>query len=93
MFVKKFDKDFRFCVNYKNLNVVIVKNRYFLFLIFETFNRFNRVKIFIKLNIIVAFNRIRIREKNKFLIVFRTRFKLFKYLVMFFDLCNESISF
>ena len=93
LFVKKFDKNFRFCVNYKNFNAVIVKNRYFLFLIFETFNRFNQVKIFIKLDIIVAFNKIRIRKKNEFLIVFRTRFKLFEYLIMFFDLCNESISF
>ena len=60
LFVKKLDENFRFCVNYKDLNAVIVKNRYFLFLIFEIFNRFNRVKIFIKLNIIVAFNKIRI---------------------------------
>ena len=60
LFVKKLDENFRFCVNYKNLNAVIVKNRYFLFLIFEILNRFNRVKIFIKLNIIVAFNKIRI---------------------------------
>ena len=93
LFVKKFDENFRFCVNYKNFNAVIVKNRYFLFLIFEIFNRFNRVKIFIKLDIIVAFNKIRIRKKNEFLIVFRTRFELFEYLIMFFDLCNESISF
>ena len=93
LFVKKFDENLRFCVNYKDLNAVIVKNRYFLFLIFEIFNRFNRVKIFIKLDIIVAFNRIRIRKKNEFLIVFRTRFELFEYLIMLFDLCNESISF
>ena len=93
LFVKKFNKNFRFCVNYKNLNAVIVKNRYFLFLIFKILNRFNRVKIFIKLNIIVTFNKIRIQKKKKFLIVFRTRFKLFKYLIMFFDLCNKLISF
>ena len=93
LFVKKFDENLRFCVNYKDFNAVIVKNRYFLFLIFEILNRFNRVKIFIKFNIIVAFNKIRIRKKNEFLIVFRIRFELFEYLIMFFDLCNESISF
>ena len=93
LFVKKFDEDLRFCVDYRDLNAVIVKNRYSLLLIFETFNRFNRVKIFIKFDIIVAFNKIRIREKNNFLTVFRTRFGLFEYLVMFFGLCNESASF
>ena len=48
LFVKKSKINFRFYVNYKNLNVIIVKNRYFFFLIFEILNRFNRIKIFIK---------------------------------------------
>ena len=93
LFVKKFDEDFRFCVNYKDFNAVIVKNRYSLFLIFEILNRFSRVKIFIKFDIIVAFNKIRIRKKNEFLIAFRIHFELFEYLIMLFDLCNEPISF
>ena len=41
LFIKKLNKNLRFCVDYKGLNVVIVKNRYFLFLIFEILNRFN----------------------------------------------------
>ena len=93
LFVKKFEKDFRFYVNYRDLNVVIVKNKYFLFLIFEILNRFSRVKIFIKLDIIFVFNKLRIREENEFLIAFRTRFELFEYFVMLFDLCNEFVSF
>ena len=93
LFVKKFEKDFRFCVNYRDLNVVIVKNKYFLFFIFEILNRFSRVKIFIKLDIIFVFNELRIREEDEFLIAFRTRFELFEYFVMLFDLCNEFVSF
>ena len=93
LFVKKFEENFRFCVNYRDLNVVIVKNKYFLFLIFEILNRFNRVKIVIKFDIIFVFNKLRIREEDKFLIAFRTRFELFEYFVMFFDLCNEFVSF
>ena len=34
-----------------------------------------------------------IQEKDESLIAFRTRFKLFEYLVMLFDLCNESALF
>ena len=93
LFVKKFEENFRFCVNYRDLNVVIVKNKYFLFLIFEILNRFNLVKIFIKFDIIFVFNKLRIREENEFLIAFRTRFELFEYFVMLFDLCNEFVSF
>ena len=80
-------------MNYRDLNVVIVKNRYFLFLIFEILNCFNRVKIFIKLNIIIVFNRFRIREENETFIAFRTRFELFEYLIMLFDLYNKFTFF
>ena len=93
LFVKKSGGGLRFCVDYRGLNAVIVKNRYPLSLISKTLNRLSRAKIFTKLNIIAAFNRLRIREGDEALIAFRTRFELFEYLVMPFDLCNESISF
>ncbi len=93
LFVKKLKEELRFCVNYRDLNAITVKNRYSLFLISEMLNRLSRAKIFIKLNIISAFNQLRIKEKDEVLIVFCTRFELFKYLVMLFDLCNESVSF
>ena len=41
LFVKKFEENLRFCVDYRNLNIIIVKNQYSLFLIFEILNRFN----------------------------------------------------
>ncbi len=50
-------------------------------------------KIFIKLNIISAFNRLQIKEENKTFIIFHTQFELFKYLVMLFNLCNEFVLF
>ena len=80
-------------MNYRNLNVIIVKNRYFLFLIFEILNCFNKIKIFVKLNIIIVFNRSRIREKNETFIVSCIRFKLFEYLIMLFDLYNKFAFF
>jgi len=75
------------------LNAIIVKNRYSLLLIFETLNCFSRVKIFIKFNVIFAFNRLHIRKKNKAFIVFRICFKFFEYFVILFDLYNEFVSF
>ncbi len=80
-------------MNYQDLNAITVKNQYFLFLISETLNHLSRAKIFIKLNIISAFNWLWIKEEDETLIVFCTQFELFKYLVMLFDLCNESVSF
>ncbi len=93
LFIKKLEEKLCFCVNYQDLNVITVKNQYSLSLISETLNHLSRAKIFIKLNIISAFNRLRIKEEDEVLIIFCTRFELFKYLVMLFNLCNESVLF
>ena len=58
LFVKKSKGGFHFCINYRGLNVIIVKNHYFLPLISEILNHLNHAKIFTKLNIISAFNRL-----------------------------------
>ncbi len=39
------------------------------------------------------FNHLWIKEEDEAFIIFYTQFKLFKYLVMLFDLCNNLISF
>ncbi len=75
------------------MNAITVKNQYSLSLISEMLNHLSWAKIFIKLNIISAFNRLWIKEEDKVIIVFCTQFELFKYLVMLFNLCNESILF
>ena len=62
-----------------------------MFLIQKILNRLCSVKYFIKINIITIFNRLKMLFKNEKYIVFRTRFELFEYLVMFFELCNVLI--
>ena len=93
LFVKKLREGLHFCVNYWGLNVITVKNWYLLPLISETLNCLNWVRIFTKLDIIAAFNRLCIWEGNEALITFCTYFSLFKYLIMPFDLCNGLASF
>jgi len=93
LFIKKLKEELCFCVNYQDLNIIIIKNWYSLSLISETLNHLSQVKIFIKLDIIFTFNHLWIKEKDEVLIIFCTWFELFKYLVMFFNLCNELILF
>ena len=93
LFIKKLEEELCFCVNYWDLNIIIIKNHYSLLLISETLNHLSWAKIFIKLNIISAFNRLRIKEEDEAFIIFHTRFELFKYLIMLFDLYNESVLF
>ncbi len=93
LFIKKLEEELCFCVNYWNLNAITIKNWYSLSLISEMLNHLSQAKIFIKLNIISAFNQLQIKEEDEAFIIFCTQFELFKYLVMFFNLCNESVSF
>ena len=88
LFVKKSKNELRFCVNYRNLNVMTIKNWYLISLIREILHRLIKVKIYIKLNIIVAYNVLRMIFKKEWKTVFRTRYDFYKYLVMFFDLIN-----
>ena len=49
-------------MDYRALNNILIKSRYLLSLILETLNKLSKVVIFIKLDIILAFNRIRMIE-------------------------------
>ncbi len=63
-FVKKTNDKLRLCVNYEDLNEIIIKNRYSLFFNNENLNKLFKTRIFIKLNVKDVFYCIRIR-KNK----------------------------
>ena len=93
LFTSKKDDELKFCVNYKNLNVVIIKNKMSLSLIDETLNRLMKVVYFIKLNFKNAYYRIKIKIKNEWKTIFRTRYELFEYVVMSFELINASTIF
>jgi hypothetical protein len=44
LFAMKSDEEFRFCVNYRKLNAIIKKNRYFISLIVEMIARLFKIK-------------------------------------------------
>ena len=93
LFVKNPRKIFGFYVNYKTFNGITIKNKYPLFLIQETLNRLVKIEYLTKLNIVVAFNKIRIIENEKWKTVFRTKYGFFESLVMNFDLCGTPSIF
>ncbi len=93
LFVKKTNDKFRLCVNYKNLNEIIIKNRYSLSFINENLNRLFETKIFIKLNVKNVFHRIRIQKKNEWKTTFKCRFDHYQYRIVFFKLTNSLITF
>ena len=58
LFIEKLNEELRFCVDYKKLNVIIKKNRYFILLINKVLARIQNCKYLIRLNIIIAFNKL-----------------------------------
>ncbi len=65
LIARKSDDDLRIYVNYRALNAIIEKSRYFISLINETLVKLFKAKVFIKLNVIHAFNRIRIKKEHE----------------------------
>ena len=91
LFIEKLNKELRFCVNYKKLNVIIKRNRYFISLINEVLTKIQDCKYFTRLNIIIAFNKLRMHSNNKNFITFVTSLKAYKYRILLFELINDSI--
>ena len=93
LLVRKPGGGLRFCVDYRALNAITVKNRYPIPLINETLGKLSQAKRFTKLDMITAFNRLRVKEGHEWLTAFNTRYGKFEYLVMPFDLCKTSGTF
>ena len=93
LFIIKFNKEFRFYVDYRKLNVIIKCNDYFIFLINKILIKFIKCKYITKLNIIAIFNKFRMHSKNENLITFIYSLKVYKYHVLSFDLTNGFFNY
>lgn len=94
LFARKPGGGLRFCVDYQKLNAIIEKDRYPIALIAETIARLSKAKLITKIDIIHAFNRIRMHSKeDEGLTTFRTKYGTSKYLVILFGLTNGPFTF
>ena len=60
LFIKKKNNSLQLYINYKDLNIIFIKNKYFIFLVFKILDCLIKVKIFIKLNLKGVYNLIQI---------------------------------
>jgi len=93
LFALKANEDLRFCVNYQKLNVIFKRNRYSLSLINEIIDKIVSCKHLTRLNIISAFNKLRMHLDSENYITFITALEAYKYKMLSFKLINESIFF
>ncbi len=93
LFILKLNESLKLCIDYKALNNIMIKNNYLLSLISELQDRLQRAQWFTKFNIFKAFNRIQIKEEDKWKTVFCTRLEHYEYLIISFNLINASVMF
>jgi len=93
LFAEKKDDSLCFCVDYRKLNALIKRDRYSILLIDEVLARIQGSKYLIRLDIIAAFNKLRMSSESEDLTTFVTFFDVYKYRVMLFELINEPAFF
>ena len=79
LFVAKSNEELRFCVDYRKLNALIRQNQYLISLIKKTLIRVMNYKYLIKLNIIIAFNKLRMHLNSENYITFVISIEVYKY--------------
>jgi hypothetical protein len=93
LFVKKKDGRLRLCVDYRPLNAVTIKNKYPLHRIDVLFDQLAGAKVFSKIDLMSGYHQIKIRPCDIPKTAFSTRYGLYEYLVMSFDLTNAPAYF
>jgi hypothetical protein len=93
MFIPKKNGKLRLVVDYRWLNDLTIKDQTLLLLIMELKDQLQGKQIFTALNLKGTYNLICIKEGNEWKTAFRTKFGLFKYLVMPFSLTNALATF
>ena len=93
LFVKKKNESLQLCVNYRDLNLLTIKNRYSLSLIDESFDRLNKTRIYTSIDMITTYNKLCIKEDDEWKTTFRTRYEHFEYVVLLFNFTNAFATF
>ncbi len=93
LFALKINDDLRFCVDYQKLNVIIKRNRYSLSLIDEMIGKIIDCKHLTRLNIIFAFNKLRMHLDSENYTIFIIALEAYKSKILSFKLTNDSTLF
>ena len=90
---KKRGKTLRLCIGYKQLNRVIIQNRYLLPRIDELFEQLRGARVYFKIDLRTGYHQLKVREKDIPKAAFRTHYGHFEFTVKPFGLTNAPTTF
>nr|GEX44254.1 putative reverse transcriptase domain-containing protein [Tanacetum cinerariifolium] len=88
LFVNKKDESFRMRIDYRELNKLIVKNRYPLPRIDDLFDQLQGSSVYSKIDLRSGYHQLRVREQDVPKTTFRTQYGHYEFQVMPFGLTN-----
>ncbi|GJU92782.1 hypothetical protein Tco_1317538 [Tanacetum coccineum] len=89
LFVKKKDGSFRMCIDYQELNKLIVKNPYPLPRIDDLFDQLQGLSVYSKIELRSGYHQLRVRDEDIPKTAFRTRYGHYEFQVMPFSLIKR----
>ncbi|KAE9224601.1 hypothetical protein PF005_g5850 [Phytophthora fragariae] len=93
LMIRKPDGGIRFCIDYRKLNAVTVKDCYPMPLIDDTFDVLGGAKLLSTMDIVSGYCNVSMHENSVAKTAFTCKYGLYKWLVMPFGICNAVSTF
>ncbi|GKB79062.1 putative reverse transcriptase domain-containing protein [Tanacetum coccineum] len=93
LFVKKKDGSFIMCIDYHELNKLIMKNQYPILRINDLFDQFQGLSVYSKIDLRSGYHQLRFRDEDILKTSFRTSYGHYEFQVMPFGLTNAPAIF